>query len=261
MEKQKPTIQKSLENLIQAMKKTGYSRYMITRLKNRVAELKNSSVFGIERFVKKLSERLGNREAYLDILMEGRFAVILARNGFSEIQLEYCEKGPDMRAVYNGEAVYFEVTRRRPTGDEWAERTDATFAPQDSIENVIGRVQAKARQLEHDQVNVVVLWSDTIRVLTPEVKEAFGYIRQELRENLGNYKDLSAVLFTEGGGVDATTLKQFHLFRNDMATRPLSNSLADKLESLHEEDPKKWQRDIDEMYRALKRVADQQNDK
>jgi hypothetical protein len=54
---------------------------------------------GLGKFVQRLIDNTGDKEAYLDILMEGRFAKILSRNSFSDIQIEFADKGPDIKAT------------------------------------------------------------------------------------------------------------------------------------------------------------------
>ena len=253
MEGEEQLIKDRLQKLVEKMKELGYSVYMIGRAEERVSELQRRSVCDIAKFVQKLIDRVNDKEAYLDILMEGRFAVILARNRFSKIHIEYCEEGPDLKASWNRNTVYFEVTRRRPSGDEWAEQPEASFALADKAENIISRIQEKIRQLQSGQTNIVVIWSDTINLLPPDLKEAFEYIKQEIIDDPEKYKNLSGVLFTEGGGVDVATLKQFYLFKNDDASKPLKTRLTRKLESLHEQNLKQIQREMEELVAAFKK--------
>jgi hypothetical protein len=242
------------EKLIKRMKMAGcYNTYMMGLVQERVNELQQRGVYGIDKFIRKLTDRVNVKDAYLDILMEGRFAIILARNNFSKIQIEYAERGPDLKAIWNRNTVYFEVTRRHSAIDEWAEVREASLPPLDEPENIISRIQHKLGQLKIGKVNVIVFWSDTTAVVSLNMKEAFEYIQQEISHNRGTYKDLSGVLFTEGGGVSISTLKQFYLFKNDNASRPLGTRLSKKLESLHEENPKKLQKEFETLARALRK--------
>jgi len=254
MEQEEQVIRSRLQKLIEKMERLGYNDYMRKRAEERVNELRQRGVCGVDKFVQKLIDRVNDKEAYLDILMEGRFAVILARNKFSKIFIEYGEEGPDLKADYNRRTVYFEVTRRRPSGDEWAEQPEASFASADKAENIISRIQEKIRQLQSGQTNIVVIWSDTINLLPPDLKEAFEYIKQEIIDDPEKYKNLSGVLFTEGGGVDVATLKQFYLFKNGNASKPLKTRLTRKLESLHEQNLKQLQREMEELVAAFKKM-------
>ena len=247
-------VEDLLQRLVERMTAVGYNDYMVKRVKERVAELQQNGICGVNKFVQKLLDRVDNKETYLDILMKGRFAIILARNNFSDIYIEYIDKGPDLKATWNRNTIYFEVTRRHSEVDEWAEQSEAAFVSQDRPENIISRIQGKIRQLPKGEMNIVVIWSDTINLLPPVVKEAFEYIKQEIEDDLERYKDLSGVLFTEGGGVNVTTMKQFYLFKNDKASKPLGTRLTKKLESLHEQDLKQLQREIEELTVALKRL-------
>jgi hypothetical protein len=96
------------------------------------------------------SSEVGIQE-YLDILMEGRFAIVLARNNFSDIEIEYCDKGPDVKARWNRKTVYFEVTRKRPSEDD--ERfshtgSGAYWVKSAESKDIISKIQGKLCQLK-----------------------------------------------------------------------------------------------------------------
>jgi len=241
--------------LCNKMCQVGYKEFKIERVKKLVDELQQHGVQGIGTFIQKLTERVTNEQEYFDILMEGRFALILARNGFSQIQIEYCDEGPDLKATYNRRTVYFEVTRRHSKVDEWAEQSEDALPPPDDPENIIGRIQGKMSQLRSGEVNILVFWSDTVAVLESEMVEAFKYIYQEINCNPGVYGKLSGVLFTTGG-VNVANLKQFYLFMNDKASKPLPIRLARKLESLCEEDRGRLQRKFDALSIAMRELCD-----
>jgi len=245
-----------LEKLIEKIKEMEDvdNDYVIKRVMQLICELKRNGVSDIDKFVKKLTDGASNKENYLDLLMEGRFAKILARNRFSEIHIEYCEAGPDLKANYNDNTVYFEITRRRPTEDDQAVQSRAAFVSRDRAENIISKIQEKLRQLQSDEINIVVVWSDTIRLSEHELEKAFEYIKQEIKDDPEKYKDLGGVLFTNSGGVDVATLKEFYLFPNDNASKPLGTRLAEKLESLHEQNPKKLQKEWEAITAAIKRL-------
>lgn len=247
------------KKLITRMEELGYNSHMIRLAKERVNELRQRGVLGIDRFLQKLTDRVVDKDAYLDILMEGRFAIILARNNFSRVQIEYSEEGPDLKAIWNRNIVYFEVTRRHSEVDEWAQQSQENLPPPDKPDDVISRIQRKLKQLKIDELNVVVFWSDTVTVLSHKMEEAFEYILQEINQNPGTYRDLSGILFTESGGVSSSTLKQFRLFENDKASKPLGTRLANKLESLNEKDPKKWQKEFEELAAAVRRLQSKEN--
>ena len=243
-----------LNDLCGKMKRLGYPAFMIVRLRERVNELQQSNVHGIEAFLRKLSQRIDDKQDYLDILMEGRFAVILAKNGFTDIYLEFSGSGTDMRAVYSVKTVYFEMTRRRAVQDEWklAEPDVADFIEPDRTENVISKIIGKVGQLQHGETNIVVVWSDTIGLDVIEMGEAFGYIQQEIANEPEKYRDLSAVLFTTRG-VNMATLKQFYVFKNNHALKTLSDDLTKKLESFSERDVEQLQKEHDDLAKAMKK--------
>jgi len=254
-------IKDRLQRLIEGIRKADYKdcdkEYMARLAEERINELQTRGVYDIDKFVRILTDRVNDKEDYLDILMEGRFAVILARNNFSHIHIEYADGCPDLKANWNKYTVYFEVTRKRPSEDDkrfshpgagayWAEHAES--------EDIIGKIQGKMRQLQSGEVNIVVLWSDAIAWHHSALEKAFGYIKQEICDDQTRYKDLSAILFTKGGGVSSGRLKPFYLFKNDKASKPLGTRLARKLESLHERNPKQLQREFEELAAALKRI-------
>ena len=104
--------------------------------------------------------------------------------------------------------IYFEVTRRHSEVDGWAEPAEAAFVLSDTVKKTIRRIKRKLSQLQSSEINIVVIWSDTPKLLSQDVAEAFEHIKQDDPEKC---KDLSGVLYTEGGGVDSATLKEYYL--------------------------------------------------
>ena len=242
------------KKLTERMKKLSYNSHMIGLAEKCINELQRKGVYGVDKLIQKLLSRVTDQEAYLDIFTEGRFAIILTRLKFSKIHIEYCDKGPDIKADWDDNTVYFEVTRSRPSEDDRAVQAAAAYVSQDSAVNIISKIQGKTQQLQSDEINIVVLWSDTVNLDARLVKEAFEYFKQEIKQNPGTYKDLSAILFTEGEESFRTTLKKFYLFKNDEASKPVSSSLAKKLESLQEQNLKKLQRVWEATAAAMKRL-------
>ena len=233
----------TLDKLCNKMARTGYANFDIRRVKELVEELQRSGVQGIDAFVCILSDRVANRQEYLDITKEGRFARILSRNGFSQIHIEYSSQGPDVKADYNRQTVYFEVTRVRPDeeDDNW-EQSEARFVGSRSAENILKKIKGKLRQLLNGEINIVVYWSSTVQVQATDGRNAFLYIQQKIDDDPERYQKLSGVIFTEEEGIDMATQKQYYLFKNDKASRQLGTRLANKLKSLHTQDPKKLKR-------------------
>jgi vesicle coat complex subunit len=247
-------IQGNLQKLTKGMKKLGYNSHMIGLAEKCINELQQKSVHGVNKFIQKLLSRVTEKEAYLDIFTEGRFAIILTRLKFSKIHIEYCDKGPDIKADWDNSTVYFEVTRSRPSEDDLAVQAAAAFVSQDTAENTISKIQGKIQQLQNDEINIVVLWSDTVNLDARLLKEAFEYFKQEIKQNPGTYKDLSAILFTEGEESYQTTLKKFYLLKNDEARKPLGICLTRKLKSLQKQNFKKMQREWEVTAAAMKRL-------
>ncbi len=253
----KRIIEGRLQRLIERIKKADYkdsdNEHMARLAKERINELQQRGVHCVDRFVQKLLERVSDKEAYLDILMEGRFAVVLARNGFSEVTFikeKREQKLPDIKATWNRNTIYFEVTRSRPSEDDRAVQNRAAFVSQDSVESIISKIQDKIPQLQSGAINVVVIWSDTVNWLPRIMKEAFKDIEQENDQNPGVYKKLSGVLFTSGG-VNMATLKQFYILENKEVSKPLGSRLFNKLDNLHERDINQLRREYKELAAAL----------
>ena len=249
------TITNELQKLIERAKALGYKEHWIRLTKEYVNELQQRGVYCVDKFVRRLKRStIGkDKREYWDILMEGRFAVILTRNKFSRIHIEYSDKGPDIKADWNKNTVYFEVMRRRFEVDEWAEESRDALPPPDKTENITDRIQDEIRKLQIGKINILVFWSDTVKVLKLDMEKAFKYIQQVINENPGMYKKLSGILFTEGGGVDVTTQKQFCLFPNDKASKPLGTRLAKKLDYLNEKSSKQLKRERERWTAILKR--------
>ena len=261
MGKEQQIIRDRLQRLIKGIKKANYknsdAKYMAQRAEERINELQKSGVKCLDRFVQKLLHGIVGKEDYLDILMEGRFAIILARNKFSDIEIEYCDRGPDLKARWNRKTVYFEVTRKRPSEDY--ERFSHPGAgpywikPAES-QDIVGKIQSKLHQLKPGETNVVVLWSDTPEWSERVLEEAAKYIQQEINQIPEMYKKLSGVLFTESGGVSYERLTPFCLFRNDKASKILGPRLARKLESLYERSPKQLKKEFEDLADAVQRL-------
>jgi len=252
-------MEDKLQRLVEGIKKADYrdcdKDHMARLAGERINELQQRGVYCIDRFIQKLLDRADDKEDYLDILMEGRFAIILARNNFSDIEIEYTEQGPDLKASWNKKIVYFEVTRKRPSEDDKLFSRPGAGAysiKRAKSEDIIGKIQGKLRQLELGEINIVVLWSDTPAWNQHVLGEAHKYIIQEINDDPDKYNNLSGVLFTNGGGVNMATLKQFYLFKNDKASEPLGTRLTSKLKSLHEQDLKQLKKEHEELAAAVK---------
>ena len=241
MGKDEQVVNNMSKELIKKMKELNYETFKIQRLKRMVDELQRKGVHGTDRFIKTLLNNVDNEESYRDIDKEGRFAIILTRNRFSEVTFikEDIEHNlPDLKAIWNRNTVYFEITRKRTVEDEWAEPLEDPKLPSNKTGNIVGKIKSKLKQLMPGEINIVVFWSSTLAVQKPEIEEALTRIMNDPE----NYRDLSGVLFTEDGAVSIPTLEQFYLFKNDKASKLLGVRLTKKLKSLHEIDVKKFQK-------------------
>ena len=240
------------ENLIKHMKALNYKDHWIKNTIEWINELQQGGVYCVDRFLQKLL-KTKDKITCSDIITQGRFTTILAKNGFKEIHIEYCKKGPDMKAYYNRSEVYFEVTRKRSKVDEWGEPPENIELPSAKSEDIISKIQGKIGQLIYGKTNILVFWSDTLAVGTPEMKEAVEYMRQETDQNAGVYKKLSGILFFNGGGYSVPTMKQCDLFKNERALKPIGSRLARRLDCLNEKSPKQLKRERERWTVILKR--------
>jgi len=254
MKEEGQVITGKLQKLIEKMKQLGYQGHWIRLTVEYVNQLQGKGVLDVDKFVRRLERctKGNDKREYWDVLMEGRFAAILASNNFSGIEVEYSSKGPDIKAEWNGNTIYFEVTRKRSKVDEWAEQTEDAELPSGEPEDIITKIQGKMGQLISGKINILVFWSSTLAVLHLEMAEAFRLIQQEINQNPQTYEKLSGILFTEDGGTDVVTKKQFYLFKNDKAAKPIEPRLAGKLKSLHERNPRELQRNWEAVAALLK---------
>jgi len=241
MGEEERAIKDKLQKLIERMQELRYKDFKVVRARKLVNELQRKGVRGIDKFLRKLLDSVNNKEGYSDICKEGRFAIILARNGFSEIIFIKEEKKhrlPDVKANCNRNTVYFEITRKRSKVDEWAEQPEDVELPSGKPEDIISIIQRKMGQLISGKMNILVFWSSTLAVLHLDMAEAFKCIQQEINQNPGTYEKLSGVVFTEDEGFSIPTMKQYYLFKNENASKPIGPHLAKKLKSLNALSPK-----------------------
>jgi len=243
-------VEDRLQKLAERMKAVGYKEHWVRLTRKWVHELQQRGVYCVDKFVRRLKRSTGGKDEreYWDILMEGRFAVILARNGFSKIHIEYSDEGPDIKANWNRNAIWFDVTRKRSKADEWEVPPEDVKLPSGKPEDIISRIQNKLKQLKPGEINIIVLCSSTIAVDEHGVREAFKLIEQDPKE----YEKLSGILFTNDWGIDIATMKQFYLFENKNASKPIGPRLADKLEYMHDQSAEELQRNWQEVATLLK---------
>lgn len=263
MENKAPEIQVKLDGLFKKMSKAGYNDYMISQAIELTNELQQRGVQGLGRFVRKLSDNLGNKdnsedfyESYLDIRKEGRFAQILVRNGFKKVEIEYTKKGPDVKTRYNRRTIYFEITRKRENEEDEAihqSKDGVGWISPYRLENILSTIQGKLKQLKDGELNIVVIWSDTMSFGTRGFEEAVKFIQQEIDTATGAYRRMSGILFTSGVSYSYGTPKQFHLFNNDTADARLPKRLVNKLQSMTEEDPRKLKREYENLAVAMRK--------
>ncbi len=255
MGEKKRVIKDKLQKLVERMKGHGSKDFKVERIRKQVNELKRKGVHGVDRFVQKLLNSADNEEAYRDIEKERTVSIILARDGFSGVTFikeDIKHKSPDLKATWNKDTIYFEVTRKRPIEDEWAkEQEDARF-PAGDPEDIISKIQGKIGQLIDGKINILVFWSGTLAVDKSKMKEAFEYIQQEIAQDARVYKKLSGILFFAEGGFSIPTMKQCYLFKNEKSLKPIGPRLARKLDCLNEMSSKQLKRERERWTAILK---------
>ena len=244
-------VQRKLDELIAYMVRSGkYNDQMVGRAKRLVHELQARGVHCVDRFVQRLLGGVRNKEEYLDILVEGRFALVLVRNGFSEIHIEYSRQGPDLKANYNRQTIYFEVRRRRPKQGESWEVQGSRFVGEDTEENIIDIIRRKRGQFRDGKLNILVLWSDTVELAPSTIREA---VPDMFKQNSSEFQIISGVLFTESEGYSLPSVTQYHFHRNPHASKPVGIRLTRKLGSLHTRSPKALRRESEDLLARVQR--------
>ncbi len=137
----------------------------------------------LDRFIGKLSERLNNQDEYLDIVKEGRFAKILVRNGFKQIEIEYAKEGPDVKARYNRRILYFEITRKHENEEDEAihqSKDGVGWISRQKPVNIIRIIKNKCNKLPENELNILVIWSDTISIGRSTIAQVVQSLRQRI---------------------------------------------------------------------------------
>jgi hypothetical protein len=208
-----------------------YNQELIKKCSGEVVEeLKAASVKGVGRFLSRLKSAPDDEEK-LDILAQGRFALILAHNGFDSVDLEPSDERPDIVLSYEANDVFFEIRRRRPreTDFKLAETKGPLWGKQERDENVISLIKDKMPQLVPGEINIVVIWSNTVELGYPHIQEAFKSISKEI--DAGTLKKLSGLIFVDDPRLDLTLPNAINLFTNEKAEKLMPQSLVDRLSS------------------------------
>lgn len=155
--------------------------------------------------------------------------------------------------------MYFEITRKRENEEDRAihqSKDGVGWISPYRLENILSTIQGKLGQLKNRELNIVVLWSDTVSLNNRDFEETIKWIQQEIDTAPQIYRRMSGILFTTGGvSYSYETPKQFHLFSNDKADARLPNRLANKLQSMTEEDPRKLQKEYEGLVAAMKKLS------
>jgi len=231
------------------MGECGYSAYKIQRLREIVGGLQSNGV-DCSKFLTILTQRVSSEQDYYDIFMEGRFALLLVKNGFIDVCLEFCGTGPDIKCSFDSTTLYFEVRRKRPFHNEWNEKGVENASPYPP-QNIVSIVDEKLGQLPSNEVNIIAFWSDTIGFEEREVRAAW----ETIINNPEKYRNLSCMLYTSAG-YDMSTLQQCYVYPINSAWKPLSQRLLDKLNSLGELELSVRQKHRDELNAALKKLSE-----
>jgi len=161
---------------------------------------------------------------------------MLIQGGFSNVQIEPFDKGPDIKASCDGCILYFEVTRRRPTeADYIIEKTKGPWwVSPEKDDTVIGKIRDELSQLINGEKNIIVVWSNTIKLGKPEVQQAFKSINEEIENNKEAFHKLSGVLLVQDEKIDLTMPEEIYFSPNNYASNQLPCWLINKLECILE---------------------------
>jgi len=111
---------------------------------------------------------------------------------------------------------------------ELAKSGGSVMASPVSTDSVNDIISEKLRQLQDGEINVLVIWSNTVKLGRPEIEEGFKNIRQEVKGTAVKYRKLSAIMLIQDETRDLAMLGKV-LFLNDSASRQLPDSIITAL--------------------------------
>ena len=124
----------------------GFDRSVAEQMEQRILELHNLGIQGVENLIKKLN-RAPDLATFRDYWLEGTYSLVFAANN-SLVTMEPCgEKGPDMLIKINGCDIYAEVKHFRQV--PYPTNRKARF--------ISSAIKEKLTQILDNEINIVVI--------------------------------------------------------------------------------------------------------
>lgn len=207
-------------------------------------DLISREVQNVDRWLREVEGNLADKEAYLDLWVQGWFARVFAYNNFPTIMNPQGKGGPDLLIESNATQVYVEVRRFREDYDETKRLKDAVNKgklvqygnPEQDIRRVLNAIQSKSKQGKGIPIStayVVAIYSHKESIEEIEFNLAVEELEKEAAQGGGQYSGIGAVLFYDRY-MNQSTHQLWYLWENPYANkqRRVSEPIAKKLKSL-----------------------------
>lgn len=230
----------TLDRIIAKLKANGW-QYPAQKLNALHADLESQDVSNMSPWMSELERNVGDLQDYLDILAQGRAALLFACNGFS-VTMNPMDRGPDLKLEEDGKVIYVEVKRLRPGSAELAAEARA-HARNGAVVLDVGRqvarmheaISEKNRQgstLPASSYYVVCIRSDSV-VGLQELKWAVDEIERTNDQTASVLKNVGGVL-VDIGGIQWPEMVSFHFWPNPkvQGTLRVDEKLANRFMNL-----------------------------
>ena len=226
--------------LLARMKKHSYNEEDTYSAVLLLEDMIGAKIVNVSQFQRDLENVIGDPEQFLDYWAEGKAALTLAVNGLAATMRPQGQSGADMLATWCNHDIYVEFARFRADYD--TEQKLRQPGPNNTLpsygrgeKDVLAfytKVLEEASQLPLNEIGLVFLKSDNVRIEDIEFDKASWYLDKLMTEDQ-TYPRLSGILF-DSGWVNVTTRKRFYLFLNPQAAKPLPQAVVTRLEALRE---------------------------
>jgi len=217
---------------------------MQRRIADIETRLRESSVGGVDDYVRKLRASVANADNFEDLFFEGQAALVLAGNGFGVEMRD----SPDLAVQYQGHQFFAEVKHFRekeqdklddrrldeeagPTGRSVAcgNIAEGGVAPWQQVRDVLLR---KTRQYDEDTPFVIMIMSSSRNcVEEAQVQTAKNRIDDAVCNGDSELSRLSGVVFW-GPEFNIGRWRQTFFYRTCAPRFPLPDIVADALEEV-----------------------------
>lgn len=198
------------------------------RMQRMEENLLKASIEGIPAYLRDLGNSIGDEQGFLDHFFEGKVTLGFATPDSAVVFRPCGAAGPDQRVDFAEKRMFVEVTRLR----EDTHVTELLRAYHSKLvgyphheEGLRSKIEGKLRQAIPNEINLLVLFSESHAKEDTEFPEATSYLDREVRRGL--HPSLSAVVFASKWRRSGSQRYQSSLWRNPRATRPLPLDTTD----------------------------------